>query len=188
MSKSRALSPAAQPAQAQRPGAPPAAAGQAQGQAQGQPKRRSSTGMIVLFVMLLVPALALFLPTTVVFLLGMAPTLVAFVSDRDPQHYAAVTVGPLNFCGVLPLEMNLWRDGHTIDLAWAALADPFNWLLMYGLAGLGWLIYFSVPSVVAIFIAQRHQAEVQRLRERLDRLEEEWGEDVTGRAPLVPPG
>ena len=183
MPKSRALT-TTQPAQGQRPGAGPAAAGRPQ----APPKQRSSMGMIVLFILLVVPALALFLPTTVVFLLGMAPTLVAFISDRDPQHYAAVTVGPLNFCGVLPMEMNLWRDGHTLDLAWAALADPFNWVLMYGLAGLGWLIYFSVPSVVAIFVAQRHRAEIDRMKERLGRLEEEWGEEVTGQAPLVPPG
>ena len=159
-------------------GQPASGAGAAR--AQAKPRKRSSTGTIALFIVLVVPALALFMPTTLVFLIGMAPTLVAFVADRDPQRYAALTVGPLNFCGVLPLEMELWREGHSMDTALGIIADPFNWVLMYGLAALGWLIYFSVPPVVAVIVAHRHQAEVDRLTEKQNKLVEEWGDDVVG--------
>ena len=155
--------------------------GQARAQGAGKKpttRKKSSAGTLAIFIVLMVPALALFMPTTLVFLIGMAPTLVAFIADRDPQKYAAVTVGPLNFCGVLPAEMELWREGHTMDMALQIIAEPFNWLLMYGLAGLGWLIFFSIPPVVAVVVAHRHQMEVQRLKDRQTTLVEEWGDGV----------
>ena len=145
-------------------------------------KRGLNAAGLLLVVILTVPMLVLIMPTSVLLLIGMAPTIVALIVDRDPDRYAAITVGPLNFCGVLPAAMTLWQGSHTVSEALRILADPSCWLVMYGAAGAGWLIYMAVPPVVAGYLIQRHEGEIRRLRKRQEAMVAEWGKAITGEA------
>ena len=149
-------------------------------QAQRRAKRGPNAAGILLAVIITVPMMVLIMPTSVLLLIGMAPTIVALIVDRDPDRYAAITVGPLNFCGVLPSAMTLWQGAHTVPDALRILADPSSWLVMYGAAGAGWLIYMAIPPVVAGFLIQRHESEIKRLRKRQEDMVAEWGQAITG--------
>ncbi|MGP1395682.1 MAG: hypothetical protein ACTS3R_09235 [Inquilinaceae bacterium] len=115
-----------------------------------------------------------------VFAVGMVPTLVAFISGRDPDRYAPIAVGSLNFCGVMPTVIDLWQTGHTVSNAAHILGDPLNWLIMYTAAGIGWLIYFTVPAATQAFIAHSHQAHIAKKQALQKELLAEWGRAVTG--------
>jgi hypothetical protein len=143
-----------------------------------KPKRRVSRAGLVVLALFSIPAALLFLPTTLLLAIGMVPTLVALVVDRDPEKYAAITVGPINFCGVLPSAISLWQAGHEMSQAVALLAEPLNWLIMYGAAAAGWMIYFTLPPAVAAFLAHRNESEIKSLTEHQEKLVEEWGPEV----------
>jgi len=146
------------------------------------PRRRRGAGGLLVLLLFLIPAAALFMPTALIVLVGMVPTLVALIVDRDPEKFAAITVGPINFCGVLPAALALWQGQHSVDRASAILSDPNTWLIMYGAAAAGWLIYFTVPPAVGAFIAHRNEVEIKRLTDHQERLVEEWGPEVAALA------
>ena len=142
-----------------------------------KPKSGGGGGLFT-FLILAAPAGVFAMPTALLFLVGLIPTFVAYIADRDPDKTAAMTVAPLNICGVLPFTMEMWKHQHTMQAAFQALGNPLTWLVMYGAAAIGWAIYFMVPPVVTNFEVMRAQARVQSLNGRRKDLVEEWGPDV----------
>ncbi len=169
---------AGHPVASRRPPPPPAPAPQS-GPA---PRRRRGAGGLLIVFLFALPGAALFLPTTLLVMVGLVPTLVALIVDRDAEKFAAITVGPVNFCGVLPAALALWQGAHSVDRAMTILAEPAYWLVMYGAAAAGWLIYFSVPPAVGAYLAHRNEVEIERLTEHQERLVEEWGPEVAAQA------
>ena len=135
-----------------------------------------------LFLCLVMVLAAAFLPMALVIFAGMMPTAIAYVTDRDPQKHQALTVGGLNFCGVAPFIIALWQKGNTMDAALALLAHPVAWLVMLGGAGLGWMIYFSVPPAVAAVVVRVNQARAAGLEERKKKLADSWDPPLAGAA------
>ncbi|MBB6251328.1 hypothetical protein [Nitrospirillum iridis] len=150
------------------------------------PRRRSYGGLLAAAVLLL-PLGALVMPTSVLTIIGMVPTIVAWIVDRDPDKPAAVTVGALNICGVMPFCIQLWQHGHTMDYAAGLLVQPVTWLVMYSAAAGGWLLYFGIPPLVAGWSVARDQALIRELAEERQALVEEWGVEVSGNG-LKPDG
>lgn len=142
-------------------------------------KRRGNKGRnIWLFLLLILPAALVVLPTTIVFGVGMIPTIVAFVTDRDPEKPAPITVGGLNFCGCMPYAIDLWRHGHTIGAAAKLFLDPLAWLVMYGAAAIGWAFYYGIPPMVAGVEVGRSEKRIEVLKAQKVALVQEWGPEV----------
>jgi hypothetical protein len=141
--------------------------------------RRRSNGLTVL-LLIAAPLSLLFMPTAILLAVGLVPTAVAFVVDRDPDKTAPMTVGALNFVGVMVFAIDLWRGRHSLSGVMALLGDPFTWLGMYGAAAVGWALYYGIPPAVAMWTAMRAEARINRLRERQQDLAEEWGPEVRG--------
>lgn len=118
------------------------------------------------------------LPTVMVLFFGMLPAIVAAIIDRTPKKNGAFCVGGINFCGVFPYIMELWTGDNTIDGAMMMLTDVFSLVVMYGAAAFGWMLYQSVPPVIATFVTVLAQSRVASLRSTQRKLIEEWGEDV----------
>lgn len=142
-------------------------------------RKKSGKGSILTFLFLIVPAALVVLPTTMIFCIGLIPTMVALAVDRDPEKSAAITVGGLNFCGCMPFAIDLWKTGHNIAAAMAKLADPMTWLVMYGAAGAGWLLYFTIPPLVASAEVARSEKRIEALKKKRVGLIQEWGPDVS---------
>lgn len=150
----------------------------------GGPRSRAHASRLALVIVLcLLPIGLMALPTTILFIVGMIPTMVALVADRDPEKYAPMIVGSLNFCGVMPFAISLWRNAHTIGHALRLLSDPYTWLVMYSAAALGWVLFYGVPPTVTAIIVFRNEAEIKRMKDRQTELVEEWGPEVAGTAP-----
>ncbi len=134
-----------------------------------------------MLLVLLAPAGLMMMPTSVLVLAGLAPTFVAYLIDRDPEKSAAITVGAMNLCGVAPFVVRLWQRGHEMAVTLRMLADPGSWLIMFGAAAIGWLMYFFIPQIVAAFITLRNQSRIRELEERRSLLVADWGTEVMGK-------
>jgi hypothetical protein len=139
----------------------------------------SANGMVTALV-ILCPAGLVFFPTTVLLLAGLIPTMVAYVIDRDPDKTAPMTVGALNFVGVVAFIISLWKAGHTMGALTKILTDPFAWLVMYGAAGAGWGLYYGIPPAVAAWIALRAESRIADRLEAQRELIAGWGPEVSG--------
>lgn len=147
-----------------------------------KPARRTQMGLWqkILLAVVLLPFAALFLPTLAVLALGMLPTLSAYVVDRSREKHLAVTVGLLNFCGCVHALIGLWAAGQSYQSMNAAIYNVYNWLIAYGAAGCGWLIYMFMPSIVLAYYRVASEARIQILRSLQRKLVESWGEEVVG--------
>jgi len=108
----------------------------------------------------------------------MLPTIVSAIIDRTPKRNATFCVGGINLCGVFPYMMELWLGDNSMDGAMRMLTDVFALLVMYGAASFGWMIFQSLPPVVATFVTVLAQSRVASLRSTQRQLIEEWGDDV----------
>lgn len=144
-------------------------------------RKRGGGGGAIMLLVLLAPAGLMMMPTSVLVLAGLAPTFVAYLIDRDPEKSAAITVGAMNLCGVAPFVVRLWQRGHEMAVTLRMLADPGTWLVMFGAAAIGWLMYFFIPQIVAAFITLRNQTRIKELEERRSLLVADWGAEVMGK-------
>jgi hypothetical protein len=146
------------------------------------PSERSSTrGRKVLGTLLWVmaPLVLIFaLPTVLLLVIGMLPTIVAWFVDRRDEKYAAYCVGGFNLSGVLPYLFVLWASGDSMQALGKIMTNPFAWLVMLGAAALGWLANYWAPQVTMRIRRARDRAEVVRLRKRQEQILEEWGPEV----------
>ncbi|KAA0593240.1 hypothetical protein J2848_005350 [Azospirillum lipoferum] len=143
-------------------------------------RKKKKKGGALTLILLIVPAALIVLPTTILFGIGMIPTIVAYVVDRDPDKSAPITVGGLNFCGCMPFAIDLWKHQHTIGAAAKVFADPLSWLVMYSAAAVGWGIYYGIPPMVAGMEVTRAEKRVEVLKQKKVALVQEWGPDVAG--------
>lgn len=134
------------------------------------------SGTLILWAIAFVAILFVFTGTVILVLVGMAPTIVAYIIDRTPKKYAAFCVGGMNFTGVFPSILKLWDGNPDIRHAIAIAFHPFDLTVMYGAAAFGWMIYQAIPPVVAAMIAVSAQHRIAQLRGRQRELIREWGE------------
>ncbi|MFD1626045.1 hypothetical protein [Azospirillum griseum] len=142
-------------------------------------RKRKKGGMMTL-LLLVIPAGLIVLPTSILFAVGMVPTIVAYIVDRDPEKSAPITVGGVNFCGCMPFAIDLWKHQHTLSAAGKLLADPLSWMVMYGAAAVGWGLYYGIPPLVAGMEVSRAEKRVDVLKQKKVALVQEWGPDVAG--------
>lgn len=153
----------------------------ARAQAAPQAVRRRgkvSPGTIFIVSILVLILIVLTLPTWMVIGFGMLPSVVAWVVDRSEQKYSTFCVGGMNFCGVFPSLLKLWSGGHTIERATEMLTNVYTLVIIFGSAGIGWLLFMSIPPVVAAFLNVVAQHRIALLRGTQRRIVEEWGESV----------
>jgi hypothetical protein len=150
------------------------------GSGHGRKRRKGSSSGMMTVLLILFPVGLIFLPSTILLVVGMIPTVVAYVVDRDPEKTAPMTVGGLNLAGVVTFVISLWQTGHSMAALSKVLTDPFAWLVMYGAAGLGWTLYYGIPPAVAGWITLRAEARIAQRIEEQRELIDLWGTEVNG--------
>ena len=127
----------------------------------------------------MVPLTYFSMPTLIVFIPGMLPTVVAWLCDRTDQKYATFCVGGLNISGVFPYLMKIWTDNHTIEAGTEIISNIFTLLVMYSAAGFGWMMFLAIPPVVSAFLTVLAQSRVTTLRALQEDIVREWGPEVS---------
>ncbi len=139
----------------------------------------------VLTLILLFPFAALLLPTTLVFATMMAPTWIAYITDRSREKHLALTVGMLNFAGTLPAIITLWSRGQSHPVAMDLISDVFVWAVAYGAASMGWVVFAFMPTVVGSYFRMTTQTRIAALVRRQKALIAEWGRAVADGVPIT---
>ncbi|WP_085904132.1 hypothetical protein [Kiloniella majae] len=142
-------------------------------------------GRLPLLLVILVLA-AVLMPSAILLAVLMVPSLVVYVIDRNPHRYFTVTISLPNFCGVLSPLTELWERGQTFDGAFSAIADPWNMMIAYGAAGLGWVLYLGTPIFVSSYLSISTEGKIKSIRRYQDDLIDAWGEGVKQSANIAP--
>jgi len=129
-------------------------------------------------IVLLLPAAAVLLPTTLVLTVCMMPTLAAWLVDRQPGRALATSVCLLNLAGSLPGVIGVWTAGHDVAAAQWVLSDAVTWLAAYGAAAVGWLLFAVLPPVLRSHHARGTARRVRQLQKKQEALEKDWGPEV----------
>ena len=145
-------------------------------------KKRPGKTMVIMIVCGVLGFIVAALPTVVVLLVGMIPTIVAYIIDLTPGRYAARCVAGLNIAGVVPFLNRLWSSTNDLPGAIGIVTDVYAWLAFYLASGVGWALFVSLPTFVASFKTYSAKRKANALRDRLEELVGEWGEEVTGNA------
>ena len=124
------------------------------------------------------------LPTVVLILIGLIPTYVALATDNDPQKSGAVSVGAMNFAGILPFILDLWKKGQTLPNAFHVLGEPNTWLIILGASAIGQLVVYAIPQAIATLTLTSAETRVKLLKKNLEALKEAWGPEVATTKPL----
>lgn len=139
----------------------------------GSPLWMKIFALIVLF-----PFAAVLLPTTLLFFVMMAPTWVAYITDRSREKQLAITVGMLNLTGTLPAIIELWSRGQNHQTAMNLIGDVFVWVVAYGAAFAGWMIFAIMPTVVGSYYRMTTDNRIKGLVKQQKALIAEWGHAV----------
>ena len=146
-------------------------------QAVPKPARKKGYWLLLCLVM---PVALLLLPSTLVLIPAMVPTLVARVVDPAPGRHLTITVGSLNFAGALWFMHDLWSNGQSFSAIMPTLGDMMGWLAALVGAGTGWGIYSLMPIVSRSIAATKSNLRLSRVRKGQEDLVEQWGDPVRG--------
>jgi len=91
-----------------------------------------------------------------------------------------ICIGCMNAAGVAPYIMDIWFITRDFGRALNTVFSIFPWLVWYGSAGMGWLIYSATPPIVGMFLALAASSRVSTLKSSQRKLVEKWGREVAG--------
>lgn len=141
-------------------------------------ENRGSSLKPLLWVVLLSIVLLKFPESVILLIVGLLPTMVAFVIDKSSGKYATLCVGAMNITGVFPSIFELWTGQNNFSQAIQIITNVFDLVIMYGAAGFGWILYIVIPSTVSTLLNLLAQRRITRLRNQQRELINEWGKDV----------
>lgn len=127
---------------------------------------------------------AVFLPSTVLLLIGMIPTPFAVLTDRTKGKSKVITVGAMNLAGCAPFLFELWTVDHSFGKSMSIITDPFAIVVMWSAAVVGYILNWAMTGIVSSILYQRGQGRQKIIQKRQKELIERWGQEVTGDIPL----
>ena len=113
-------------------------------------------------------------------LLAILPTIVAYFIDTTEGKQATRVVGACNLAATLPTVLPLFAAGirmERIEIG-PLMADPVNWLIIYGGAALGWLLVFFCRAISRFFIVVYLEYKIASLERFQQKLLDEWGQSI----------
>ncbi len=141
-------------------------------------KKRKKTPLILPIFLLV--CIGVFILPTIVFICGaMLPSLVAMLTSNANKTYKWVCITGLNLAGMLPFLFEFWKKVQDMTSVYNVLLDIPNLIAIYSSAGIGWLLYISVPPIIISIIAFMDKHKVKKLKHRQERLLKLWGNKVS---------
>lgn len=123
-------------------------------------------------------------PTTIILMIGMAPTWVAAFTDKTKEKVRGFTVGAMNLAGCSPFVAQLWTTDHTLERSITILADPYTVMIMYMAAAAGYCLEWAIAGGVSVFVVERAKARIKWIERQQQEIVERWGREVRGNIPL----
>jgi len=146
-------------------------------------QRNSGWGKQLLYIVSLLAAIV-FMPSAIVMLFGMMPTIISAVFDVDKRKTKALTVGPVNFVGCTYFLLYLWDTGRSIENAVLIVTNPVSVVVMWGTASIGYMIYWAMSGIVGTVVAETAKGRAVSIKKSQEKMVERWGAEVTGELEL----
>lgn len=149
-------------------------------------KKGNFSQRLLLAVFLLVGAA--FLPISLLLMVGMMPSLVAFMAEPRRPKTRALTVMLMNFVACFPFLLMVAFDNPTMEGSYAILSDPVNIVIMFAGAAAGYFLDWTLAGISNIVMTGRARQRLDAIDKRQAELARRWGREVTGEIPLDPDG
>jgi len=110
----------------------------------------------------------------VFFCIAMLPAVVVTTIDRENLSCASATVCTFNLIGVMPYLSKLWVNSSIDDAAKVLSTDISTWVVIYGCALIGQVIYWALPPVIARLYILKSRVEISMLQSNKEKLCADW--------------
>lgn len=108
------------------------------------------------------------------FCIAMIPSVIASFIDRQYQSHMSSTICTFNLIGVLPYLSKFW-NAPQIDVAARYIStDISSWVVIFGSALLGQILFWFLPPVVAKLYILKCKVEASLLKSTKEQICSEW--------------
>ena len=137
---------------------------------------RFSLPLIIIFSIVAI----VFIQVTYIFLLvGMLPSIVAYIVDRRQGKLAFQAVATFNLAGMLPyLGELIFAHGNSPSAVQQLMGTGVVWLKIYSAAAMGWIMIFILPYLTNYLLRGIYSGRVMRLEMIQKKLIKKWGAEV----------
>lgn len=111
----------------------------------------------------------------VFFSAAMLPTIFAIFLDRNNHKCLSATVCSFNLIGVLPYLINMWASNSVDYTAKQIIVSANSWLVIYGAATVGQLVYILLPLLLARIYMTRIKMQVKKYETERQAICDAWG-------------
>jgi len=112
------------------------------------------------------------------FTAAMLPTIFAIFFDRNSHRCLSATICSFNLIGVMPYLIRMWESSSVDYVAKQILADVGTWMIIYGAAFIGQLLYASMPLLVVKMYSAKSKVRVSKYEKQHKTLCDQWGIDL----------
>ena len=112
------------------------------------------------------------------FAAAMLPTIFAIFFDKNEHRCLSATICSFNLIGVIPYLIRMWESSSVDYVAKQILSNVETWMIIYGAAFIGQLLYASMPLLVVKFYAAKTYSKVAKHEKKHKTLCDQWGIDI----------
>ena len=112
------------------------------------------------------------------FTAAMLPTIFAIFFDKNSHRCLSATICSFNLIGVMPYLIRMWESSSVDYVAKQILADVGTWMIIYGAAFIGQLLYASKPLLIVKLYSTKINVKISKYEKKHKSLCDQWGIDV----------
>jgi hypothetical protein len=151
----------------------------------GKSAKKPGGGLgIKLLAAMVIAFAAAFLPVTVTLVVGMLPSIAAFLADHSREKTRAVTVSLMNFVACFPFLLDVALAPQIMDSAYAVILNPLSIVIMYLGAVMGYFLDWTMAGISNVIMTTRAKQRLDMIARRQKELVRRWGPEVTGEIPV----
>lgn len=112
------------------------------------------------------------------FAAAMLPTIFAIFFDKNSHRCLSATICSFNLIGVMPYLIRMWESSSVDYVAKQILADVGTWMIIYGAAFIGQLLYASMPLLIVKLYSTKINVKISKYEKKHKTLCDQWGIDL----------
>lgn len=116
-------------------------------------------------------------------LIGMLPSIVAYIADTTKEKEIYRCVLACNIAGILPYTWDVFSVSSDDSLR--VISDPNMWFGIYAFAGVGWLLVWLMPYLAELVTEFSYNSRVAKLEAMQKQLVAEWGPEIQRKVELL---
>jgi hypothetical protein len=105
---------------------------------------------------------------------AMLPSIAVIFADRAPHKCASATICTFNLIGVTPYLRELWMSPSLNEGAKEVISNPSAWLVIYITAFVGFIVYISLPAIIAQIYIAKANLRIANLVDHRNKICSEW--------------